>query len=118
MPSYYFQPDDMLKLALLLIFTAFSLTVSAQVSRDDFGTSALDPDWNFVRNLDRSRWTLTERPNFLRLKGSTVTLDDTEVAPVFIGKKQLRTNFEAVTQIEFQPKQFNEIAGITLRQNE
>ena len=118
MPSYYFQPNCMLKLASLLILTIFSSTISAQISRDDFDKSELDSNWNFVRNLDKSRWSLTERANFLRLKGSTVTLDDTEVAPVFVGKKPSQTDFEATTQIDFQPQQINETAGMTIRQNE
>ena len=105
-------------LLILLILNIFSSTISAQISRDDFDKSELDSNWNFVRNLDKSRWSLTDRANFLRLKGSTVTLDDTEVAPVFVGKKILQTDFEATTQIDCQPQQINETAGITLRQNE
>lgn len=101
-------------LAVLLCATA-SL---GQNFRDDFNSSGLDPSWNFVRNLEKSRWSLTERPNFLRLKGSTVTLDDLEVPPVYLGRKQQQNDFEATVEIDFQPVKDNETAGMVLRQNE
>lgn len=92
--------------------------LAAQNFRDDFSTTGLDPGWTFVRPLERSRWSLSERTNFLRLKGSTVTLDDTEVPPVHVGRKFGVSDFETTTQIDFQPKKENEAAGIVLRQNE
>lgn len=101
-------------LAILVSVTSFS----AQNFHDEFDKTELDSSWSFVRNLDKSRWSLSERANFLRLKGSTVTLDDTEVPPVFIGRKQLQNDFEAKTEIDFQPKNDNEVAGMVLRQNE
>lgn len=104
----------------LILFAILISTInfSAQNFRDEFHNKELDSSWNFVRNLDRSRWSLIERNSFLRLKGSTVTLDDTEVSPVYIGRKQGQNDFEATTEIDFQPKKENEVAGIVLRQNE
>ncbi len=104
--------------AVIVTILLLATAIFAQNFRDDFEKSELDSSWNFVRNLEKSRWSLIERVNFLRLKGSTVTLDDTEVAPSFIGRKIGQTDFEATTQIDFQPKNSNDTAGITLRQNE
>ncbi len=101
-----------------LTLSLFAQDKTGEIIRDEFDKPKIETSWNFVRSLDQSRWTLTERPNFLRLKGSTVTLDDTEVAPVFVGRKIGQTDFEAITQIDFQPKNINETAGIVLRQNE
>jgi len=72
-----------------------TINSSAQNFREEFDNNQLDSSWNFVRNLDKSRWSLTERKGFIRLKGSTVTLDDTEVPPVYIGRKQGQNDFEA-----------------------
>ncbi|MBX7170974.1 MAG: alpha/beta hydrolase fold domain-containing protein [Pyrinomonadaceae bacterium] len=102
-----------ISMILLLITANF-----AQNFRDEFKSAELDQSWNFVRNLDKSRWTLSERTDFLRLKGSTVTLDDLEVPPVYVGRKVSSAEFEATTQIDFQPKSENETAGFVLRQNE
>lgn len=104
--------------AVILIILSSSLVAFSQNFSDDFDKNNIDPSWNFVRNLDKSRWSLTERQNFLRLKGSTVTLDDTEVAPTYIGRKIGQAEFEATAQVDFQPNQINETAGIVVRQNE
>lgn len=97
------------------------LCVTASFSqnfRDDFEKNELDTNWNFVRNLEKNRWSLTAKPGFMRLKGSSVTLDDLEVPPVYVGRKIGLMDFEATTQIDFQPNNFNETAGIVVRQNE
>lgn len=109
----------MKKIFSILISILFgSVAVFAQSFHDDFDGKELNSDWSFVRNLEKSRWSLTERTNFLRLKGLTATLDDLEVAPVFVGRKISQNNFEATAEIDFQPKRENESAGIVLRQNE
>ncbi len=100
---------------IIFICCLFS-TVYSQI--DNFDQSQIDQNWTTIRNPDKSKISLTERTNFLRLKGSTVTLDDLEVSPIFIGRKIGQTDFEATTEIDFQPKKENEIAGIVLRQNE
>jgi acetyl esterase/lipase len=89
----------------------------AQV-RDDFSQPRLALPWNFVRNLERTRWSLAERPGWLRLKGSSVTLDDTEVAPVFVGRRQQHFESEMTTQVDFQPTRQDEEAGLALRMND
>lgn len=104
--------------AVILIFTLYITFSFGQKFRDEFANNELDSSWIFVRNLEKTRWSLTERQSFLRLKGSTVTLDDLEVPPVYVGRKISNADFEATTQIDFQPKNENETAGITLRQSE
>ncbi len=96
----------------------FSEGQTPDIVRDEFDGRDLGTHWQTVRNLDHSHRSLTDRPNFLRLKGSTATLDDLEVPPVYIGQKIEHADFEATTQIDFQPKTSNETAGFVLRQNE
>ena len=108
-----------MKIAAIIFAILFLLaTASSQDFRDEFNGTAFDPSWSFVREPDKSRFSLTERPGFLRLKGSTVTLDDTEVAPVFIGRKLAGNNFEATASVDFRPAKENETAGIALRKTE
>jgi alpha-N-arabinofuranosidase len=90
----------------------------AEASRDDFDAAKLAPAWNFVRNLDPARLSLTERPGWLRLKGSTVTLDDADFPPALVARRQQHLEAEAVTRLEFKPTREGEEAGIALRQNE
>ena len=90
----------------------------AESARDDFATSQLTPAWSFVRNLDPARLSLTERPGWLRLKGSTVTLDDTDFPPVLVARRQQHLEAEAVTLVNFRPTREGEEAGLALRQNE
>ena len=85
---------------------------------DEFSQSGLNVSWNFVRNLEPSRWSLTERPGWLRLKGSSATLDDVEAAPVFVGRRQQYFDSEVATQIDFQPRREGEEAGLALRMND
>jgi alpha-N-arabinofuranosidase len=86
--------------------------------RDEFNQQKLDVRWDFVRNLEGTRWSLTERPGWLRLHGSTVTLDDTEAPPVFVGRRQQHFECEATTQVDFQPNRDGEEAGMALRMND
>jgi len=85
--------------------------------RDEFSSSKLALPWNFVRNLAPTRWSLAERPGWLRLKGSGTTLEDTEAPPVFIGQRQLYFESEITTAIDFQPARPAEEAGLALRMN-
>jgi len=85
--------------------------------RDEFSSSRLALPWNFVRNLAPTRWSLTERPGWLRLKGAEATLEDTEAPPVFIGQRQLYFESEITTAIDFQPAKAAEEAGLALRMN-
>lgn len=105
-------------LLLCLCGCAVGQDTTATLVRDEFDAKELGREWQVVRNLDRSHWSLSERPNFLRLTGSTATLDDLEVAPVYFGRRIENADFEAITQIDFYPKGQNQTAGMVLRQNE
>jgi pectinesterase len=86
--------------------------------RDEFAQPKLALPWNFVRNLEPERWSLTARPGWLRLQGASVTLDDTEAAPVFVGRRLQYFDSEIRTQIDFQPARDGEEAGLALRMND
>ncbi|MGZ8842667.1 MAG: glycoside hydrolase family 43 protein [Pyrinomonadaceae bacterium] len=89
----------------------------APEARDEFSTSKLGLPWNFVRNLEPARWSLTEKPGWLRLKGSPATFEDTEAPPVFVARRQQHFESEIATQLAFQPTRSGEEAGLALRMN-
>ena len=90
----------------------------AEPSRDDFSATKLALSWNFVRNLERTRWSLTDRPGWLRLKGASATLEDTQAPPVFVGRRQQHFESEITTQLDFQPARPADEAGLALRMND
>ncbi|MFT3745905.1 MAG: alpha/beta hydrolase fold domain-containing protein [Pyrinomonadaceae bacterium] len=104
--------------AILLLFLSTAINIAAQQFRDDFAAGSLDSGWNTIREPERSRISISSRPGFLQLRGSTVTLDDTEVAPVFIGRKLSTNTFQADAKLEFDPTKENETAGVVLRRSE
>ena len=86
-------------------------------SRINFDEGSLDLHWNYVRNPDSSNYSLTDRPGFLRLKGSAVTMSDQD-APTFIGRRQVDLTCEVSTLLDFNPQSDNEEAGLVIRQND
>jgi xylan 1,4-beta-xylosidase len=90
---------------------------AAEPMRDEFNTTILSPRWCFVRNPVEQNYSLTERPGWLRLHGTAVTLND-EDTPTFVGRRQTYLNCRAAAKLDFQPQQTNEEAGLTLRGNE
>ncbi len=89
----------------------------AEPRRDDFEDSALAFAWNFLRNPRDADWSLAERPGFLRLNGSAVTLTEAD-SPAFVGRRQTALGCRAAVQLEFDPKRDGEEAGIVVRGND
>ena len=85
-------------------------------ARDDFDRPRLQFCWNFLRNPYEGDWSLTERPGWLRLKGSAVTLDDTD-SPACVLRRQQHHACEASALLEFTPAHVNERAGLTVLMN-
>lgn len=86
-------------------------------SRDEFDTPSLHPRWNFLRNPRAQDWSLTERPGWLRLTGSAVTLDDIDT-PAWLGRRQQHFDCDVWTALDFAPQNEGEEAGLTVRMNE
>jgi alpha-N-arabinofuranosidase len=85
--------------------------------RDDFDAAKLGLAWNFLRNPRDEDWSLTERPGFLRLRGSAVTLRDQD-SPAFVGRRQTALVCRAAAQLDFAPGHENEEAGLVVRGND
>lgn len=85
--------------------------------RDDFDAPKLAFQWNSLRNPHPELSSLTERPGFLRLRGSADGLDDV-ASPAWLGRRQCHFVVGAATRLEFEPQGDNEEAGLVVRMNE
>ncbi|NJO90676.1 MAG: glycoside hydrolase family 43 protein, partial [Chloroflexia bacterium] len=82
--------------------------------RDNFDKTTLGLPWNFLRNPHEKDWSLTEKPGYLRLKGSAVSLKEKD-SPAFVGRRQTAFNIVASAKISFTPTAANEEAGLVIR---
>lgn len=85
--------------------------------RDDFSSSTLGLSWNFVRNPHPEDWSLTARSGYLRLNGSSKSLNE-KVSPAFICRRQTAFDVVASTKVSFMPTTENEEAGLAIRAND
>jgi alpha-N-arabinofuranosidase len=86
-------------------------------SKDDFNETTLDYSWNFLRNPSEGSWSLTDRPGFLTLYGSSTSLNDLG-SQAFVGRRQQHFDCKASTILEFSPTEEGEEAGLTVFMNE
>jgi alpha-N-arabinofuranosidase len=81
--------------------------------RDDFSSATLNLQWNFIRN-PYANWSLTEKPGYLRLKGSAINFTE-KSSPAFVGRRQTAFDVIASAKVGFTPVADNEEAGLVVR---
>lgn len=86
-------------------------------ARDDFTSGALAAHWNHLRNPQPELYSLSERPGFLRLRGSAAGPDDV-AATAWLGQRQRHFAVQVATRLEFRPEKDAEEAGLVVRMNE
>lgn len=86
--------------------------------RDDFDAPALGLCWNHRRNPERANYSLTERPGYLMLHGSTLALDNPLGSPTFVGRRQQHVACRAATLVDFEPACDTDEAGLVVLANE
>ncbi len=86
-------------------------------ARDEFSATALSLEWNFLRSSAEGLWSLSERPGWLRLKGTATTLND-KATPAFVGRRQTAPRQRAATLIDFAPLAEAQEAGLVLRRDD
>jgi alpha-N-arabinofuranosidase len=84
--------------------------------RDDFDSSSLGMQWNFLRTPRDDFYSLTDRTGSLRLQLRPQHLAE-QSNPSFVGRRQQHIHCMAETQIEFSPRAAHECAGMVLLQN-
>jgi len=82
--------------------------------RDDFNSTTLRLSWNFLRNPHDADWSLTEKPGYLRLKGSKISFKEKN-SPAFVARRQTAYDMVASTKVGFIPVTPNEEAGLVIR---
>lgn len=85
--------------------------------KDDFDGSTLDFPWSFLRNPNKDSWSLSDRPGYLTLYGSSIRLDDLD-SPSFIGRRQQHFDCNISTCLEFSPTEEGEETGLTVFMND
>jgi alpha-N-arabinofuranosidase len=70
-------------------------------------------EWLYLRNPNPFNYSTTEREGYMRLKGAAASLFDLG-SPTMIARRQQHFDFTASTSIDFNPKQSNEEAGLTI----
>lgn len=84
---------------------------------ESFDGETLSLPWNYLRNPDLSRYSLKERPGFLRLWGSAVNLSAAD-SPTWVGRRQQHHEMTAGTRLDFEPQREGEEAGLSVLMNE
>jgi xylan 1,4-beta-xylosidase len=83
---------------------------------DDFTASALDLQWNTLREPATDSWlSLTERPGWLRLRGRYSLLSAFDQS--LVGFRLLHHRCDVSTCLEFAPRSFQQSAGLALFYN-
>lgn len=77
----------------------------------------MDFCWNFLRNPKKDCWSLSDRPGYLTLYGSSICLNDVD-SPAFVGRRQQHFDCNISTLLEFSPTEEGEEAGLTVFMNE
>ena len=85
--------------------------------RDEFDAPAPGLEWVYLRNPVVENYSLSERPGWLRLQGSAVTLDE-RASPAALLRRQRHFDLALATRIDFSPTRDGDEAGLTLRLNE
>lgn len=94
-----------------------SAELDALAVHEDFTDPMLSRKWNFLRNPNAADWSLTERPGWLTLRGSHITLDQLD-SPAFIGCRQQHFECRVSTFLNFNPAQEGDEAGLTVFMSE
>ncbi len=81
--------------------------------REVFTPPTLGPAWLHLRNPLPERYSLTDRPGWLRLHGGAETLDDL-ASPTFVGQRQRHHQCRFATCLDFEPATAGDEAGLTV----
>lgn len=84
-----------------------------KTERDDFDEKELGLSWNYLNNPIEAAYSLTARKGYLRLMGTDSSLAQLPNV-TFVGRRQQHFDFSATTQLDFNPKNANVEAGISM----
>lgn len=82
----------------------------------DFDSKNLGLEWNYIKLPEYSNYITDSKKGTLGLRGSELTIGE-QGSPTFVGRRLQDMFFSASTQIEFDPQNDNEEAGMILLNN-
>ncbi len=85
-------------------------------ARVEFNEKELGLEWNYIQYPVADDYSLTERPGYLRLRGSAAVIRNYYPC-TFVGRRLEDFYFTATTRLEFSPKGEHEEAGMILLNN-
>ncbi len=86
--------------------------IKRNVPKDSYHSLGLPMGWMSLCNPDYSRYSLTERKGWLRMRPSTTDLSET-ASPTFVARRQTELNFTATASFDFSHLSEGMQAGIT-----
>ena len=90
---------------------------AAQVQRGrvstKFDAPELGLEWNYLGAPRTENYSLTERPGWLRLKASPVSINSND-SPTWVGRRQQHIRFQAHTRVDASGLKDGDEAGLTL----
>ena len=90
---------------------------AAQVQRGRVSTKFDEPElgleWNYIGAPRTENYSLTERPGWLRLKASPVSINSND-SPTWVGRRQQHIRFQAKTRVDASGLKDGDEAGLTL----
>lgn len=81
-------------------------------SRTSFKQGKLGPEWVYVRNNHPENYTFAS--GNLRLKATTISLNDDKNSPTFVGRRQQHMDFTATTSMQLEKASSADEAGLTV----
>jgi alpha-N-arabinofuranosidase len=88
----------------------------AESERDEFDETELRVAWRYVRNPALKNYSLSERPGFLRLFGTNISMSDVG-SPTLVVRPQTSLRTRIATELHIEPKT-RQLAGLVVRGNE
>ena len=79
------------------------VTPQKNATSDEFAAAALGVQWEFVRNPDPARFSLTARTGFLRIHGGAFDVDELRARNVIL-QREKSLQYRAATRLEFAPQ--------------
>lgn len=93
-----------------------SETETSEVWRDDFDKVKWDLKWNTLRIPANDRFSLTDRPGWLRLDGGESPTS--RFNQTILLRRVQHFDWSAETLVDFAPEDFQQMAGLTVRYDE
>ncbi len=87
--------------------------IKVPATSDEFNSTTLGLQWQWNHNPDNSKWSLSERPGYMRLKTATVT-SDLQYARNTLTQRVQGPECTAVIKMDITNMENGDVAGLTL----